>query len=406
MVASPDLQNPEGVYLFVLNEFGGTMSVVDVRLNDNKILWAHQSKDDADPSTFLDVGDYPVDLAVTAQGDRVFVCNASDEVLRAVDVGTWTVRRLDIPIGPCEMATVGDSIWIADPAEGRIVVLDPETESIADEIPLDETPVSLTASADGGAVFLTRGDDTLVKLDAETFSVLAGPVPFDGHPTRMAVPPAGDTLFVADDEPSRLHQLDPDTLAAVAAPLDIPGRLRNLLATPDNRWVYMVSDDGLAYVFSRRTGRTCNSYATRPEFEDVGAISDPTLTEVQVEDCRIHDEEWEVRYDQQEREWVVEGEKSGKQINRAQLDRTYVSDDGALQFVIEAGTRAPSDGDLFRFDTDPGISPIRVGSLPDGMAVIPDYDEPEYWIVWIANSLSDNLNNITTHKHELIGSLR
>ena len=63
------------------------------------------------------------------------------------------------------------------------------------------------------------------------------------------------------------------------------------------------------------------------------------------------DEDWTVRYDGRIGDWVVEGSRSGEQNNRANLDKRYVSDNGAYSFLLVSGGLPPTDGDTFSFST-------------------------------------------------------
>lgn len=66
-------------------------------------------------------------------------------------------------------------------------------------------------------------------------------------------------------------------------------------------------------------------------------------------------ETWSVTYDSASLSWVVEGSESGVQAARAVEDRRYVSDTGAISFLLLSGALPPSDGDRFEFQTRSGL---------------------------------------------------
>lgn len=76
-------------------------------------------------------------------------------------------------------------------------------------------------------------------------------------------------------------------------------------------------------------------------------------------------ERWGVSFDSATQEWEVQGAVSGIQENRARMDERYLSDDGAISFVILSGPRAPTDGDRFSFGMDSGLLAF-IGSDFDG----------------------------------------
>lgn len=66
-------------------------------------------------------------------------------------------------------------------------------------------------------------------------------------------------------------------------------------------------------------------------------------------------ETWTVTYDSAKLSWEVEGSLSGVQLHRAIEDVRYLSDDGAISFLIAAGSLPATDGDRFEFTIDSGL---------------------------------------------------
>ena len=403
MVVTPTLSDDLPYYLFTINNMSGTMTVLDVRLNVNDLVLEEGDKDKDED--LPDIGDYPTDLAADPTGERVFVCNALGERMWVMEVPELTTRPLDIAVGPCEMTLAGESIAIADARSQKVLLLDLATETITAEAEIDGRPRAIAAHPDGTAVYVTTDQATITKIGLPGLETQAGPLFLDGDPTRMDVSPDGTDLYVVNRSPARMHRLDPDDLSTLAPVIDVPARPVDVLFTPENQWAYVDAEDSFVYVYDRAEGRFCVSTVTEPVFKDEGAVSDPVMEELVIEDCRVDAEEWTVEYDQPSREWIVEGDDTGRQTRTATLDTTYLSDDGSIQFLIRSGTRAPSDGDRFVFETDEGIDPLRVGVLPDGMVSVPDFQEPDYSFVFVANSLSDSLTEIHTKDHEDEGDL-
>jgi hypothetical protein len=70
-------------------------------------------------------------------------------------------------------------------------------------------------------------------------------------------------------------------------------------------------------------------------------------------------ETWTVRWDSATLDWAVEGTRSGLQASRARSGVRYLSDAGAVSFLLDEGARPPTDGDRFVFTTDPGLQVFR-----------------------------------------------
>ncbi len=77
-------------------------------------------------------------------------------------------------------------------------------------------------------------------------------------------------------------------------------------------------------------------------------------------------EDWTATFDEVRGGWVVEGVLSGEQATLAYEDERYVSDDGAISFLIVAGISPSTDGDQFRWSTVEGISRIIGDRNGDG----------------------------------------
>ena len=66
-------------------------------------------------------------------------------------------------------------------------------------------------------------------------------------------------------------------------------------------------------------------------------------------------ETWTITYDSAKLSWDVEGSTSGVQLAAAFDDQRYLSDTGAVSFLIASGARPPTDGDRFVFGMDAGL---------------------------------------------------
>ncbi|HND33947.1 MAG TPA: hypothetical protein PLA94_28300, partial [Myxococcota bacterium] len=69
-------------------------------------------------------------------------------------------------------------------------------------------------------------------------------------------------------------------------------------------------------------------------------------------------EDWTVTYDAATLSWEVEGTISGVQANRAYEDERYISDTGAISFLLASGPLPPTAGDRFVFSTFDGLATV------------------------------------------------
>ncbi len=108
-------------------------------------------------------------------------------------------------------------------------------------------------------------------------------------------------------------------------------------------------------------------------FSDLGYTSTPQLVFDEVSERAItthacggqtRTETWLVRYQEELLSYEVEGTLSGVQERRAYEGERYISDDGAISFLILPGTRPTTDGDRWSFPINDGVSPVALQELP------------------------------------------
>lgn len=66
-------------------------------------------------------------------------------------------------------------------------------------------------------------------------------------------------------------------------------------------------------------------------------------------------ESWTISYDAASTSWTVTGNHSGLQEAHAYDDVRYLSDDGAISFLVVSGALPPTDGDQFLLSVDSGL---------------------------------------------------
>lgn len=92
----------------------------------------------------------------------------------------------------------------------------------------------------------------------------------------------------------------------------------------------------------------------------LGAYLEPNANDtrsVQVNPCAgvAAQETWVLLFDRNQQAWVVEGTLSGVQVGLAREDQRYVTDDGAVSFLVRSGHEATEDGARISFRVLDGI---------------------------------------------------
>ncbi|MCB9477946.1 MAG: beta-propeller fold lactonase family protein [Deltaproteobacteria bacterium] len=436
LAMSNNFLDPYGHYLFIANSEGGTVAVVDAQ--DYGMLSANTN--DLNDTDVIRVGRAPHDIALTPQGDRLFVTDASTDSVRVVS--GWAGRQPDVfnvkvvfdPDGTRllkydilveELPSITRAgeiaiqpylqdgqtsvpVFITDRDNNRILVLDSETGDEVDQIALPGSPTHVAVSPFGRRLFVTTDDAMVHFVDVATGAVALDDAIFlDGDPTQLTTNRDGDELYVLNGDPPQIQIIDlnnPPTLYEPA--VDMPARPVNMAQIFVRDEVYVSAVNGYVYVLDTDTQRICNSYGKRIFFRDEWPPSNPTLERIDVEDCVATTERWEIRYDILNDNWIVRGSVSGLQATRAQSNQFYRTDDGEVGFYIRDVDRRASDEDRFYFETDVGTAPIRVGLVPDGVAVTPFFLNPQYDIIYVASPGSDNLSVVISDENARVATVR
>jgi hypothetical protein len=185
-----------------------------------------------------------------------------------------------------------------------------------------------------------------------------------------------------------------------------PMALNGMAMSTDGTLGFISSDDGYVYYYFVDYRRACGSEADHAYFFDQGPRGNPTIERIETTDCLAVEETWTIIYHLDLLAWEVRGSHSGRQANLAYTNQAYVSDEGEIRFFIREGDYRESDGDFFQFQTEVGVAPIPVGAVPTGLAVTPDQDEPEFDLVFVANTTGQTISRIYTGEDANLGAVQ
>jgi YVTN family beta-propeller protein len=224
----------DGTRVYVANNVDDTVSVVDLRTN--AVLRT------------IPVGDGPLGIAATPDGRKVYTSSQYDgsvtvidgsslDVVKTIELGEAGAPFIDLsPDGRYAYVTVG----------GGVAKLDTSSDEIVDRIDgLGGTPLDSSITADGNTLFAAVGD-TLFSIDLTnptrrkaTVLPVAGSA--WGGLGSVGVTPDGTTAFVeASGFPSELIAVDVAS-GSVEARFEIPGSAQLVAISPNGSDAYVTS---------------------------------------------------------------------------------------------------------------------------------------------------------------------
>ncbi len=125
----------------------------------------------------IPVGDHPMCVAVSEDGQRVFVTLFDDGgagALAAIDLNTHQVLTKTATGGqhPVGLAVLSDTLYIANNGSGSVSVMDAVSLTLQQTITVGSSPYGVAATSDRVYV-INVDDDTLSIIDTETKTVIA-----------------------------------------------------------------------------------------------------------------------------------------------------------------------------------------------------------------------------------------
>ena len=156
------------------------------------------------------VGHLPYGVALNQAGTRAFVSNWGGRTVSVISLATRrVVRTVTVGTHPCAIVTspTRNEIYVANGDSDSVSVLDATSGAVLRTIdlrpyanaPVGGTPDGLAVSPDGSTLYVTNaGDDdvAVVRLASGTSpDHVAGLIPTAWYPSGVAVDPTGTTLF-------------------------------------------------------------------------------------------------------------------------------------------------------------------------------------------------------------------
>ncbi|WP_179292732.1 YVTN family beta-propeller repeat protein [Bacillus sp. 7884-1] len=161
--------SPDDKYLYVANQYGDSVSVIDVKARKKiKDLPTGKGTDYISPSMYWD--GKPID------SPYLFVSVDKEDKVIVID---WNKNEVvkDIPVGASlhgvNLTPDGKQVWAAVRGEVKsIVIIDVATLEIVDKIKFEEGPTHISFSPDGKYTYNTTGGNKLFKIDTKTHKII------------------------------------------------------------------------------------------------------------------------------------------------------------------------------------------------------------------------------------------
>jgi serine/threonine-protein kinase len=221
----------DGQRLYATNRGDDTVSVVDT------------ATDEVVETMAVGDGSGPEGIALTPDGRTSFVVDNDAAAVDVIDNTTGTVRRtIPVSVSPTDVAVGADgkTAYVTTTDGGALLALD--TREVVKAIGADGRPQSLALSSDGRTAYVTDGGtNSLLTVDTTDFRVI-GRIPVGAGPDGVALSPDGQTAYVVDIDDNALSVVN---LAGgtVVATIAVGQRPISVAVHPDGRTAYVTNNE-------------------------------------------------------------------------------------------------------------------------------------------------------------------
>lgn len=205
--------SPDDQYLYVANQHGDTISVVDVKAKKKiKEIPSGKGTDYISPSMYWDgkVIDSPYLFVSIDKEDKVAVLDwKKNEIIKEIPVGG--------SLHGVNLTPDAKSVWVAVGGAKKVAIIDAKTLEITDEIPFEERTIHISFSPDGKFAYVTTGGNQIFKLDTKTHEIIWNSTGTT-IPAHTGVSPDGRELWTLNhgmDSERYPYQLGGDIVSGV-----------------------------------------------------------------------------------------------------------------------------------------------------------------------------------------------
>ena len=197
----------------------------------------------------ITVGEGPHSVAITNNGDRVYVTNFHGGTVSVID----PARAEEIAHVPISKGLYGialdpasEVIFVTDTRESKIMSIDRAPFSVSDQQSTHVRPYGLGASPVGGEVYIAAGQDNSIVV-SDRFNMIRGKISTVDFPVGLAVSPDGSRIYASNYfgasisvlDASKVHGFSDPSLDALISKIDVPRAPYGVAASPDGKRLYV-----------------------------------------------------------------------------------------------------------------------------------------------------------------------
>jgi len=202
-------------------------------------------------SATISVGSNPVGVAVTPDGNTVYVTNSADTTVSIIDSASNTVRNtlaLSETPGGVAVSPNGVAAYVSCYSPGEILVINTATAVIRTTIalPSGTGPTGIAFTPDGTLAYVADGlNPRVLIIDTTTDSVSSTRIQVGSSPKGIAITPDGARAYVTNAGATTVSVIDIAT-NTISATITVGHLPFGIAITPDGSKAYVTNQSGLS----------------------------------------------------------------------------------------------------------------------------------------------------------------
>ena len=190
------------------------------------------------------VGYFPIGVAVTSDGSKVYVTTTNDTVWVIATVSNTVTAIIPVGVNPQSLAVSrdGSKVYVANIDDNTVSVISTASNAVTATIPVGTGPFGVAVTPDGSKVYVANNGSNTVSVISTAKNVATATISVGSKPDGIAVTPDGSKVYVAT------NPVDGGTVSVVAtasgavtATIPVGGDLNGVAVSPDGSKVYVAN---------------------------------------------------------------------------------------------------------------------------------------------------------------------
>jgi YVTN family beta-propeller protein len=194
------------------------------------------------------VGTYPRGIAITPNGQYVYVDNGGDNYVSVISTSNDSAfKNITTGSSPWGIAITpnGQYVYINNGGSNSVSVISTSSNSIVVTIPVGTAPHGVAITPNGQYVYVANAVSNSVSVISTATNSVVSTIPIGTNPAGVAITPNGQYVYVANHISNSVSVISTSSNSVVAT-IPVGSGPIGIAITPNGQYVYVVDYGGAA----------------------------------------------------------------------------------------------------------------------------------------------------------------